>query len=161
MEAMKEREAKGEDILSMMLRMSLKSIIVDILEEEVEEFIKAGRYERGEERRGRRNGYWPKRIETAEGEIEVDVPRVRDSEERYRSKVLEVLPERSERLVVWIIEGYGRGLSTRDLEEILRGDDGRLMLSRASISKVTEEMWQEYTAFMEASLEGYELEYLW
>ncbi len=161
MEAMKENETKGEDILSIMLRMSLKSIIVDILEEEVEEFIKAGRYERGEERRGRRNGYWTKRVKTAEGEVEVDVPRVRESEEPYRSKILEVIPERSERLVVWIIEGYGRGLSTRDLEEILRGEDGKPMLSRATISKVTEQMWEEYTAFMESNLEGYELEYLW
>ena len=161
MEGIKGEEKKGKDILSMMLRMSLKALIVDILEEEVEEFINAGRYERGEGRRGRRNGYWTKRVKTAEGEVEVDVPRVRESEEPYRSKILEVIPERSERLVVWIIEGYGRGLSTRDLEEILRGEDGKPMLSRATISKVTEQMWEEYTAFMESNLEGYELEYLW
>ncbi len=161
MEGMKEKETKGKDILSMLLRMSLKALIVDILKEEVEECIEARQYERVGEWRGRRNGYWVKRVKTVEGEIEVDVPRVRESEEPYRSTILEVIPERSERLVVWIIEGDGRGLSIRDLEDILRGDDGKTMLLRATMSTVTEQMWEEHTVFMESSLEGYELEYLW
>ncbi len=49
----------------------------------------------------------------------------------------------------------------RNLEEILRDGDGNATLSRASISRVTEQTWEEYKTFMEASPDGYEPEYLW
>lgn len=66
----------------------------------------------------------------------------RDSGQDYRGYRLERLA----------IEMYARGLSTRDIEEVLRGDDGSLLLGRSSVSEVTEVLWAEYEAFSQADL---------
>ena len=52
---------------------------------------------------------------------------------------------------------YARGLSTRDIEEVLRDEDGSLLLSRSSISEVTEVLWAEYEAFSQADLSELEI----
>ncbi len=52
---------------------------------------------------------------------------------------------------------YARGLSTRDIEEVLRDEDGSLLLSRSSISEVTEVLWAKCEAFSQADLSELEI----
>jgi transposase-like protein len=59
------------------------------------------------------------------------------------------------------IEMYARGLSTRDIEAVLKDDEGQLLLSKSSVSEVTEALWAEYEAFAKADLSELEVEYLW
>jgi len=51
--------------------------LITLLNEEVEAFIGAGRYERNARQRDRRNGTYTRRLGTGVGEIEVAVPRTR------------------------------------------------------------------------------------
>jgi putative transposase len=60
-----------------------------------------------------------------------------------------------------VIEMYVRGLSTRDIEELLRDEEGELLLSRSAVSELCERLWGEYEAFAAADLSGLEVEYLW
>lgn len=68
-----------------LLRMAAQVVVQEILEEEVTDFLGRERYERrAADECGYRNGYEPGRIRSAEGEIEVRIPQVRDSEQPYR-----------------------------------------------------------------------------
>jgi putative transposase len=55
---------------------------------------------------------------------------------------------------------YARGLSTRDIEDALNEAMGDQILSKSSVSKVTEVLWEDYKRFKERDLSSYEVEYL-
>jgi len=91
------------------------------LEEEVAEFLGRARYERTPAARGSRNGVRPRRVQTAEGELEVQMPQLRETADRFVSKVLPdvrtVIMTRP--LEALIIVAYVRGLSDRDIESLI------------------------------------------
>jgi transposase-like protein len=117
---------------------------------------------------GYRNGYKPRSLATGEGPVEVDVPQVRDysvgGEPRtYRSAIWAGLGRRSVSLEKLAVEMYARGLSTRDIEDLVKelSVDGQTMaLSRSSVSRVTEALWTEYEAFTKRDLGGLDVVYL-
>ena len=83
-----------EDLSTVLLRLGAQRLAQELLEQEVTDFLGRARYERvgaGEELRGYRNGYQPGLIRSAEGEIEVQVPRVWECREPHRSKLVEFL----------------------------------------------------------------------
>ena len=103
-----------------------------------------GYYERGEgKRRGYRNGYESKKLRTAEGKVEVEAPQLRDTEETYRSAILEQMGRQSKELERLVMEMYVRGLSTRDIEDTLRDRTSKLMISRTGVSRITEVFSEE------------------
>jgi transposase-like protein len=57
---------------------------------------------------------------------------------------------------------YACGLSTRDIEDAFSemAGDGSSLLSRSSVSRLTEVLWEEYEAFQKRDLSGYDLVYL-
>jgi hypothetical protein len=44
---------------------------------------------------------------------------------------------------------------------VLKDDEGQLLLSKSSVSKVTEALWAEYEAFAKGDLSELDVEYLW
>jgi len=110
--------------------------------------------------RGYRNGYEPMQVRTAEGKLRVEVPQVRGGEEPYRSKLKSFFRRHTDCLEKLAAEMYARGLSTRDIEDALYEASGEMVLSRTSVSKVTEVLWKEYEAFRRRDLSQYEVEYL-
>jgi transposase-like protein len=58
-------------------------------------------------------------------------------------------------------EMYARGLSVRDIEECFVSATGEQLLSRSVVSEVTESLQQEFEAFQEHDLAGYDLECLY
>ncbi len=58
------------------------------------------------------------------------------------------------------LEMYVRGLSTRDIEDALFEATGNVFLSKASVSRITEELNLEYENFQKRDLSVYEVEYL-
>jgi putative transposase len=56
---------------------------------------------------------------------------------------------------------YARGLSTRDIEEALRDPaTGETLLSKSAVSDLTDRLWEEYVAFCQRDLSGFQVEYL-
>jgi transposase-like protein len=153
---------KDEDVLGLMIDRSLKMMFQKILEEEVRDYLGRDYYERNSGRRkGYRNGYEPKRVKTAEGEINLEAPQLRDTEETYRSEFLRRIELLSPQLRQLVVEMYARGLSTRDIEEALRDKkSGKRLLSKDGVSELTEELWEEYERFCERDLSGYDVVYL-
>jgi putative transposase len=65
-------------------RLGARLTLQKAIEEEVEAFLGRARYERTPNATGSRNGTRPKPIQTAEGEITLDMPQVRNTAERLR-----------------------------------------------------------------------------
>jgi len=79
----------SEQPASEFLKLAAQMVAQEALEQEVTDFLGRERYERQEEAVGYRNGYKPGRMRSAEGEIELSVPQVRETEQPYRSRLME------------------------------------------------------------------------
>lgn len=127
------------------------------------EFLGRDHYERRKDaqiRDGHRNGYEPLKVKTAEGSIEAYLPQLRDTAGPFHSKLALLFRRHSEILQKLAVEMYARGLSTRDIEDALVEATGDQMLSRSSVSKVTEVLYEEFEAFQGRDLSGFEVDYL-
>jgi transposase-like protein len=62
-----------------------------------------------------------------------------------------------ERLVT---EMYARGLSTRDVEDAFRDATGELLISKSAVSQITDQLWEDYQAFIARDLSEISVEYL-
>ena len=153
------------NLLSTLAHLGMKQLVQQALEQEQEDFLGRGRYERRDKeassQRGYRNSYEEADLSTAEGKVGVRMPQVRGSSEPYRSKLMEFLAGNSEALERLVTEMYARGLSTRDVEECFKDQDtGELMISRTAVSEITDQLWEDYRVFCERGLSQIEVEYL-
>lgn len=152
-----------EDVTTVLIRLGIERLVQEMLEQEVTDYLGREHYQRRrpeQEHRGYRNGYEAGRIRTAEGEVVVQVPQVRDGPQTYRSELMTFLRGHSDVLQRLAVEMYARGLSTRDIEDALVEATGDRLLSRTAVSQVTEVLWADYEAFAQRDLSGFELEYL-
>ena len=157
------RETDVEDLTSELVRLGARKLIQELLEAEVTETLGRAPYERREAGAdGYRNGYKRRRLDTAEGRVPVDVPQVRQAAEPFRSTLWSALKTRTEVVEQLAVELYVRGLSPRDIEDALaRLVDGEgSLLSRSSVSRLTETRWEEYEAFAQRDLTGFDVVYL-
>ena len=152
-----------DDITTVILRLGVERLVQEMVEQEVTDYLEREHYQRRrpeQEHRGYRNGYEPGRIRTAEGEIVVQVPQIREAPETYRSGLMAFLRGNSDVLERLAVEMYARGLSTRNIEDALEEATGNRLLSRTAVSQITEVLWDEYEAFAERDLSGFDVEYL-
>jgi len=152
------------------VRRAAKVLVEQMLSAEVDEALQRQSYQRRDNgQAGYRNGYKRRSIKTAEGKVPIDVPQVRDfGEEPYRSAVWQALGKRSPALQKLAVEMYARGLSTRDIEQLLgelcqteaAGEQGQTLLSRSGVSRVTETLNEEFGAFTRRDLRDFDVVYL-
>lgn len=156
-------EKTSEDLLGLILKKSLQKTLQEMLEQEVEKKLARGYYERRSDdstEKIYRNGYEPRKLKTAEGKVEIEVPQLRNTEEPYRSEIMEQMGKRTSELERLVTEMYVRGLSTRDVEDVLRTENGELLLNRSSVSAITESLNEEYEKFIRRDLSSYDLIYM-
>lgn len=162
LEQLLSKGVEGENLLTAVLQKGMQIVMQEMLESEVTEFLQRGHYERSgsEELRGYRNGYEQRKIKTAEGKIPIEVSQVRESVEPFRSKLNEFFRGNTECLEKLAAEMYARGLSTRDIEDAMIEATGDMILSKASVSRVTDILWEEFERFQQRDLSEYGVEYL-
>jgi putative transposase len=99
------------------------------------------------------NGFRPGRVQTAEGELEVAIPRVREAAETFASKLFAGTPKllRSEPLKALVVGAFVRGLSMRDVESLCR-QAGLGKLSKSTASRICEELRDRYEQFKRRDL---------
>jgi putative transposase len=152
-----ELAAHGEK-LAELGRLGSRLVLQRAVEDEVTAFLGRTRYQRTAEAAGSRNGTRPKPIQTAEGEIRVDMPQVRGAAEQFISRVF---PDsrtviRTRPLEALIIGGYVRGLSDRDIESLMQ-EAGLGQVSKSTASRICRELRARYKAFCARSLAEVEL----
>jgi transposase-like protein len=154
--------ATSEQPVTELLKLAAQRVIQEALEQEVADALGRDRYARRQaEQTGLRNGYEPGRIRSAEGEVVLQVPQVRGAGAPYRSKLMDFLRGNSDVLEHLVVEMYTRGLSTRDIEEAFRDPlTGEALLGHAAVSELTASLWEEYQAFCQRDLSGFEVEYV-
>jgi transposase-like protein len=134
-------------------RLGARLVLQRAVDEEVAAFLSRARYQRTPAATGSRNGTRPKPIQTAEGEISIAMPQVRNTAERF---VSQVIPDtravvRTRPLEALIIGSYVRGLSDRDIESL--AEEAELgHVSKSTVSRICRELRDRYTAFCNKSL---------
>ena len=151
------------------VRRAARVMAEQMLSAEVDEALGRDSYQRRDDEgpAGYRNGYKRRAIRTAEGKVAVDVPQVRGRGDAgpYRSALWQALgSRRSPALEKLAVEMYARGLSTRDIEDLLKelsdDPDEQTLLSKSAVSRVTEVLWEEFEAFAKRDLSGFDVVYL-
>jgi putative transposase len=156
-----QNEAKsGGELLSALVRLSTERILQEALEQEQAEALGRARYERRAGSQGYRNGYENGTLKTAEGVVRLQVPQISGRPEPVRSQLWSGLANTSEVLKTFIVEMYAGGMSQRDIEYSLEKALGEFVLSKSTVSELTDTLTQEYEAFRTRDLSGYEVAYL-
>jgi transposase-like protein len=156
-----------EQVVSRFVRLATQQVIEHLLEAEVTDVLGRDYYQHPDDSdgrvgapRGHRNGYRTNRLRTAEGPVEYATPQVRNTDEGFRSRLRSLLGGRSDELERLATEMYARGLSTRDIEDATRDEQGQPLLSRSAVSQITEQLWSEYEAFATRDLSEFDIVYL-
>src|SRR3954466_107722 len=116
--------------LSELARLGARLIIQRAVEDEFDAWLGRARYERRPESErglrnydaGLRNGFRARRVQTAEGELQIEIPQVREAAETFASKLFPRTRKlwRTEPLKALVIGAFGRALSLPDVERLSR-----------------------------------------
>ena len=102
----------------------------ELMQAEVSELIGAERGERTEDRATHRNGYRPRRWDTRAGEIELQIPKIRQGS--YFPSFLQPRKRSEQALVSVVQQAYVCGVSTRRVDQLVESLGLRDQPSRRS-----------------------------
>jgi len=144
-------EEMQEHVDGDLLREMVRVMAQEVMEEELALHVGAARHERTASRKGHRNGYKPRTLNTRVGKLELAVPQARGMEPY--SPLLFAKWERSERaLLVACAEMYFMGVSTRKVKRVLEKMGG-FSLSAATVSCVAQELDEKSAEFRRRRLD--------
>ena len=145
-----------QKMLSELARLGARLIIQRAVEDEFDTWLGRARYERRPERqRGLRNGFRPRHLQTAEGELRIEVPQAGEAAMPFVSKLF---PKwhckrllRTDPLKALVIGGFVRGLSMRDVESLCE-EAGLGKTSKSTVATICSELHERFEAFCRRSL---------
>jgi transposase-like protein len=141
-----------------LLRDSLKMVVQLLMEADVSHQIGAKKYERTPERVTQRNGYRDRGWETRVGEVELEIPKLRQGT-YYPDWLLEPRRPAEKALVNVIQQAYIAGVSTRKMEDVVE-ELGLNGLDKSKVSRMTKELNDEVEAFQNRPLDK-RFAYVW
>ena len=153
----------GEMNLSEIVRSGAQMMLQYALGREVTEALGRNYYENAPattKEKGRRNGYESHQVLTGEGAVTVQVPRVRETEKVFQSKILDAYVSRTEKLDELIARMYVHGMSTRDIEATFADVLSGTGVSKSVVSRVTRCLSEDFEAFRKRDLSNEKLLYL-
>lgn len=131
------------------------------IEEEATAFLGRGHYRRGDRQRvGWRNGYEPKRVQSEAGVLELAIPQLRETDDRFQPTVPERVGSRTGDLEALVRGMYVRGLSTQDVGALYGEAFGAHRLSKSTVSRVTQQLNQEFDTWRRRDLSDLAVVYL-
>ena len=147
--------------LSELARLGARLIIQRAVEDEFDAWLGRARYERRPDYQrglrnyesGLRNGFRPRKLQTAEGELEVEIPQVREAAEPFVSRLFPRGTKllRTEPLKAMVIGAFVRGLSMRDVESLCE-QAGLGKLSKSTASRICTELRERFEQFKRRDL---------
>ena len=148
------------------LRGQMHGLIQDPQEEEVTEFLGRARSVRrsgSDKDAGYRNGHRrPRRPTLSSGTIQVRRPRVRDTEERFESRLLPLFVHRSRQVDDLLPELYLHGLSEGEFDPALRGLLGEdAPISASTVVRLMDRWNVELAEWRSRLLSDLEVVYMW
>ena len=148
------------------VRGQVQRLIQELLEDEMMEFLGRARSARRsalDSDPGYRNGYGKlRRLTLGSGTVEVGRPRVRNTEERFESRVLPLFARTSKKIAQLIPDLYLHGLAEGDFDLALRGLLGEeAPVSASTVARLKEKWHAELAEWRQRSLDDLEVVYLW
>jgi transposase-like protein len=147
--------------LSELAKLGARLIIQRAVEEEFDAWLGRARYERRPDYQrglrnydsGLRNGFRPRKLQTAEGELSVEIPQVREAAEPFVSKLFPRGTKllRTEPLRAMVIGAFVRGLSMRDIESLCE-KAGLGKLSKSTAQRICTELRERFEQFKRRDL---------
>src|SRR3954464_4619623 len=139
------REEHGD-----VIRESVRVVAQELMEVEVSELIGAAHGERTEDRATHRNGYRARRWDTRAGEIELQIPKIRQGS--YFPSFLQPRKRSEQALVSVVQQAYVCGLSPRRVDQLV--ESLGLRISKSEVSRIAALLDEQVRAFRERPLEG-------
>jgi putative transposase len=142
------------EALSELAKLGARLIIQRAVEDEFDAWLGRARYERRPQASpGLRNGFRPRRLQTAEGELSVEIPQVREAAEPFVSRLFARGTKllRTEPLKAMVIGAFVRGLSMRDVESLC-DQAGLGKLSKSTAARICAELRERFAAFTRRDL---------
>jgi putative transposase len=147
--------------LSELAKLGARLIIQRPVEDEFDAWLGRARYERRPNHQrglrnydsGLRNGFRPRRVQTLEGELQVEIPQVREAAEPFVSKLFPCSTKvlRTEPLRAMVIGAFVRGLSMRDIASLCK-KAGLGKLSKTTASRICTELRERFEQFKRRDL---------
>ena len=135
------------------LREIVERVLQELLEAEMtEHVVGAARYERGEDRKGHRNGHKPRTLRTRVGTLNLLVPQ--DREGTFSTRLFSRYQKSEKALVLALMEKmYVEGVSTRKVKDVTEQLCGT-SLSRSTISRLAAGLDAQLSAWRSRPLEA-------
>ncbi len=164
----KESVSEYREFVQLRLRKRVLEAIEVVLEEEVDQALGCGSYERAEDRRGYRNGAETRRVTTSVGTRELRVPRARVRDEEtgetteFRSELLPRYARRTREVDEAILGTYLSGANSRRIRKALKPLLGEEHLSKSAVSRVVSRLKERFEEWQNRALseEVYAIVYL-
>src|SRR5205085_4342296 len=133
------------------VRESVRWVAEQLMELEVSELIGAELGERRpEDRATHRDGYRPRRWDTRAGEIELQIPKLRQGS--YFPSFLQPRKRSDQALVSVVQQAYVCGVSTRRVDQLV--ESLGLRISKSEVSRIAGVLDEQIQAFRQRPLEG-------
>lgn len=143
-------QATFQELLQEKLRGAVQITLMRVLEEEIEAFVGAGRYQRTPWRRDQRNGHYERDLVTGVGKIEaLPVPRTRKG---FQTQLFERYKRRQAELDEAMCAMFVQGISQVRVGEVFETLTGT-QASPSTVSKVFHSLEGEFRAWRERPLE--------
>src|SRR5204862_645236 len=125
------------------IRESVKAVAQELMEAEVSELIGAQLGERTEDRATHRNGYRARRWDTRAGEIDLQIPKLRQGS--YFPSFLQPRKRSEQALVSVVQQAYVCGVSTRRVDQLV--ESLGLRISRSEVSRICGQLDEQVETF--------------
>jgi transposase-like protein len=139
------------------LKASLEQLFNQLMLAEREDYVRAGPHERTEQRRGHCNGFKNKTLLTRTGELELNVPQVREG--GFYPSCLQKGEKVEQALKLALAEAYVQGVSTRKMKALTEELCGK-EISSTQVSRFAQILDEEVKKFKERPLGAYEYLFL-
>jgi putative transposase len=131
------------------LRFIVERVVQEILDAEMTAHLHAEPYQRSAERRGYRNGYKPRQLNTRVGTLTLQVPQDRDG--TFSTQLFARYQRNEKALVLALMEMYVEGVSTRKVREITEVLCGT-RFSKSLVSELARQLDTELDAWRDRPL---------
>ena len=147
--------------MSELAKLGARLIIQRAVEDEFDAWLGRARYERRPEYQrglrndeaGMRNGFRPRHVQTAEGELEIEIPQVREAAEPFVSSLFPRARKliATEPLRAMVIGAFVRGLSMRDVESLCE-KAGLGKVAKSTAQRICTELRERFEQFKRRDL---------
>ena len=136
-EIVKKGNFKSASDIQDALKELMKDFIQETLEAELDSELGYEKYDKNINNDNSRNGYSKKKVKSSFGEIELDIPRDRNSE--FEPKIVPKYSRDISNLEEKVISMYGLGMTTRDINKHIQEIYG-VEVSSEMVSKITDKI---------------------